>query len=611
MNDLNQFDKVERLQRLSWTKSIYKVKKNNLWGIFYDGKNSLILPIEFDHIEIISENIDNFYLVSRNNLWGLYFLNWSPINNNAINFKGFENKLPIEFDNIRYISDHIFEVKKNNLWGAYHIIHENARNIIKHIIPIEFEQIEYLRHSNNLSVYKVKINNLWGLFELHTYSYSYCGKRYIEKSIYTIPTMFNEINIEGYGYNVKKDNVWGVYSSKGLIVPIENEQIITGYYEYKVKKNNLWGLYFYNNKKPIIPIEYDEIEYISGDIYKVRKNNLWGAYYCRQNNFESKLIIPIKFNAITLATKNLILAQTNNKFDIFHLNGELYIQDVDKIESLNDNIIIKKGESYGVNDIIPVQYDSIKQLGETRFIISKNNKFGFYSEGTIIEPDFDEVIFQETFIIVKRSRFYGLFTLQGNTIVPTLFETICSIEKNLFVVNKDIRYGLIRYFEPYLNSPGTTRMLLPLKYDSIKIKYTEEEFPKPYLIVRENGLYGFTTINGIFFIPPKYEEIKEIKEEDYIWELSDRSYLITQNNKYGIFRRKFEIIPCIFDSIEYDGCEVLCKCNNHIYRYDKYGERVRYNAAFGYLKRTERSGSNIKYYYSPFHEDKNSVDLIY
>ena len=217
---------------------------------------------------------------------------------------------------------------------------------------------------------------------------------------------------------------------------------------------------------------------------------------------------------------------------------------------------------------------------------------------------------------VKKNGFYGLLNDKCHLIIPIQYEEIQFSEINnygttiLYIVCKRNKYGLIKYIVDSKKSSNETIIeIRPFIYDNIQIKHDIRE--KPYLIVRENGLYGLTTINGIFVIPPKYEEIKEIKEEDYIWELSDRSYLITQNNKYGIFRRKFEIIPCIFDSIEYDGCEVLCKCNNHIYRYDKYGERVRYNAAFGYLKRTERSGSNIKYYYSPFHEDKNSVDLIY
>ena len=97
---------------------------------------------------------------------------------------------------------------------------------------------------------------------------------------------FDEISLLNGDYLIKKDKLFGLYSTSGdIIVPCEFNQINFFNGDYLVKKDKHFGLYSISGDI-IIPCEFNQISLFNGN-YLVKKGNKQSLY-----NADGQEILP-------------------------------------------------------------------------------------------------------------------------------------------------------------------------------------------------------------------------------------------------------------------------------------------------------------------------------
>ncbi len=97
---------------------------------------------------------------------------------------------------------------------------------------------------------------------------------------------FDEISLFNGDYLIKKDKLFGLYSTSGdIIVPCEFNQINFFNGDYRVNKGKYFGLYS-TSGDIIIPCEFNQISLFNGN-YLVKKGNKQSLY-----NADGQEILP-------------------------------------------------------------------------------------------------------------------------------------------------------------------------------------------------------------------------------------------------------------------------------------------------------------------------------
>lgn len=161
----------------------------------------------------------------------------------------------------------------------------------------------------------------------------------------------------------------------------------------------LLGVFSYSEveKKCVIPIDFDYIEFNYSNGFNVGKNNLYNIY-----SYIGTLILPIWFNFISVE-KNLITVKKGDLYGLYSLSGILILPTnfVDII--IKGDLIIVKKELFlaGVYSIslskfiIPIKYDNIQILSDyiiasTRIDRYKTEESYYDFSGKFIKSQIEE-----------------------------------------------------------------------------------------------------------------------------------------------------------------------------------------------------------------------------
>lgn len=170
----------------------------------------------------------------------------------------------------------------------------------------------------------------------------------------------------------------------------------------------------------------------------------------------------------------------------------------------------------------------------------------------------------ETFVLVKKDKFYGLQTIEGKPILPTVYDEINPISKHFFKVKKYDSYAVVNdqnqlilpYQKPispkaktdsiihiqtsqvnqYYNANGDTVDLVHIK--DITSKYKTDGFI--YTRNSEN-LWGIIHNEKDTLIPLKY---------DWITQVTSDQFLVKKGPFYGVITKDEIIVP--FDYSKYN-----------------------------------------------------------
>lgn len=260
--------------------------------------------------------------------------------------------------------------------------------------------------------------------------------------------------------------------------------------------------------------------------------------------------------------------------------------DYDKIARLgNGLLLVSKNELFGCinqtgNVIIPLKYKTLTYQNNLLIAVCYDNTDETYKYGVIdfkenqivpFSQQIDEIKIESEIILYKQDWHWGAFTLQGKIICEPIYDHIVYVAHNLIKVGMDgkdyesyndyywedgERYDFTNYNEYSIINWGLVdnngNEILPLEYRAIADKVING-----LVEIRSNKRIGYVDITGRILLEPTYKSISEFVDGYAI--VSKTSYYYDENGRdrersvYGVINSQFkEIIPCVFDSIEYE-----------------------------------------------------------
>ena len=257
-----------------------------------------------------------------------------------------------------------------------------------------------------------------------------------------VPLGYDDIEICGEKFKVLLDEKWGLFCSKKkqLIVNCNYDSIKFGLYSlgiecYIVEKDSKFGVFSVIDDRFIASCEYDEIVIYNDICFKIRQSSKWGLI-----DYYGDITFPIEYDEILLDNK--VKVRKGNLYGLYTYDGYVVIS-----------------EKEGFDD-----FQDVKGFGEDAFIkVFRNGKCGLlYNNGTDyygnspksycyhhcvddygnsrmsygITAQFDEIeVITFDYCLVKQKKIFGVFTKEGNIIVPCEFDEI-TYSNGIFEVRK-------------------------------------------------------------------------------------------------------------------------------------------------------------------------------
>ena len=314
--------------------------KNKKWGII-NTKGDIEVPFVYDAVFFFSEGLA---MVMKDDKWG------------AINTKG-DIIISLEYDDITPVENGLYLVEKNEKVGMI-----NTNGEIE--IPIEYNR-PFMKHSDNIIMiskdekvgYIDKQGNVLIPFEydLCIYNDGYIlacknkkwGMIDINENI-MMPFTFDWMCFFGNGMELLKTETL----SNGTLSFTPESNIV-------VLKDSQYGI-IDRQGNIVVPIEYDEITYISNNLAGIKKGDKWGVV-----NMERNIVLPIEYDEITYISNNLAGIKKGDKWGVVNMEGSF---------------------------VIPIEYDSIQKTKAGKYLKVENNGEIFYYDnfGNIIYQPINE-----------------------------------------------------------------------------------------------------------------------------------------------------------------------------------------------------------------------------
>lgn len=307
---------------------------------------------------------------------------------------------------------------------------------------------------------------------------------------------------------------------------------------------------------------------------------------------QGKLVIYPKYSSLLIQKDGQFLADgiLINAFEqkIAVKNNSVFIMpgDYDKIERLENGILlVSKNELFGcINQIgvviIPLKYRSLTYQNNLLIAVCFDDTDETYKRGVIdfqenqivpFSQQIDEIKIESEIILYKQDWHWGAYTLQGQVICEPIYDHIVYVANNLIKVGLDgkdyesyndyywedgERYDFTNYHEYSIINWGLIdnngNEILPLEYRAIADKVIDG-----LVEIRSNKRIGYVDITGRVLLEPTYKSISEFVDGYAV--VSKTSYYYDEDGRdrersvYGVINSQFkEIIPCVFDSIEYE-----------------------------------------------------------
>ncbi len=400
---------------------------------------------------------------------------------------------------------------------------------------------------------------------------------------------------------------WSIINVDGMpIIDIQSEEIIhLGFSLLAVKNNNKYLIIDFNGQS-ICETSFDVV-FCFGVASSVPPSYSWetpkkvdglkfaivgldGKYGIIDN--QGRLVIHPKYSSLLIQKNGQFLADgiLINAFEqkIVVKDNSVFIMpgDYDKIERLENGILlVSKNELFGcVNQIgtviIPLKYKSLTYHNNLLIAVCYDNTDETYKCGVIdfkenqivpFSQQIDEIKIESEIILYKKDWHWGAYTLQGKIICGPIYYHILYVAHNLIKVGMDgkdyesyndyywedgERYDFTNYNEYSIINWGLVdnngNEILPLEYRAIA-----DNVINGLVEIRSNKRIGYVDITGRVLLEPTYKSISEFVDGYAI--VSKTSYYYDEDGRdrersvYGVINSQFkEIIPCVFDSIEYE-----------------------------------------------------------
>lgn len=287
------------------------------------------------------------------------------------------------------------------------------------------------------------------------------------------------------------------------------------------------------DKKVIIPCEYDDALQFSDGLAAVKKNNKWGFI-----DTKGELVIPCKYYKGSYFVNGVTEVEQFAKKGLINKNGiEIIPLIYDEIISTNDDLVAAKiNGKFGYvdrngNTVIPFTYDSAWEFKEGFAVVQKDEKWGFINKKgqTVVPLKYEFVLpFSEGMAAVKLDNDWGYIDSNGNLVVENKFWQAGSFSEGLACVNFDGKDG-------FIDKQG--QIVIPFKFDFM----FGQRFQNGKCCVKLNNKWGLINKQGDIVLEPELTGMYFIYN-DY--------YYVEKNKKWGIIDGTGKIIiPFVYDNL--------------------------------------------------------------
>lgn len=344
---------------------------------------------------------------------------------------------------------------------------------------------------------------------------------------------------------------------------------------YEYKKASHYGL-IDNNGSIVLPANSDgSITHLKDNLYIYKKLDKYGII-----NDNGTTMLPANFDYINSNYDAPIMMIKNQKMGILNEDDNNNL----KIDTFYDDLERYYDTTYTLSDIENQalkedDYNEEKDTSHTIYYIAElNDKFGLVDNNNkvVVPIIYDEFVFFEHFIKVKKDNKYGLITENNDIIKPPIYDDIASLSDSHgdsigMIFTKGNQQQLTNQFGRVLNDFSDYRFINDKLYGLDNIS-----------VIKKDGKYGlFSLKDKKVIIPPIYEDVFDrIYNNSILAQLDGKKVLIdtsgktliddlsqyaeidrssdsdkikvkTKNDKYGLidYAGKIIIAP-IYDSLE-------------------------------------------------------------
>lgn len=197
-------------------------------------------------------------------------------------------------------------------------------------------------------------------------------------------------------YRVMKNGAVGVAGSKGVLVPVEFQQVwnLADKSYFRVIKNGKTGLY-HVSKGIIIPAEYDQISDFHQNMARVIKDGKIGYF-----GPSGEVVAPCQYQQIWDFNNGTARVLKEGKLGYINQNGQEIIPCIyQQIGTFSNGMarVVRDGKIGYVNqngvEIIPCEYEQIWDFNNGRARMVKNGKIGYLDTNgkEVIPPVYSQI----------------------------------------------------------------------------------------------------------------------------------------------------------------------------------------------------------------------------
>ena len=434
--------------------------------------------------------------------------------------------IPFEYQEVRHLFDDYFAVRQElpeKQWSCGVIKSDGTI-----VVPFDFKKVIKVGH------------------------YFECFKEASSSRVYT-HTLF-DTNGNVFKYSWEKDPI--VYNSNGEMI-YEGAAIESKFDYLIVSKDDKFGVIDHDGNR-IVEIEYEDVIVVSPDRIIVRRNNddswLFGVLDSKSN-----IIIDFIYKYIT--------SKDGAFFDCFK-ESDSSLQDSrshgERYEYRN-----KKQELW-LNSVGKEVYQGKAEvLSEELLACDKDGKKAVfnYNGKRIVNFLYDRIRLLDNYLIVEKDFKVGVLTDSGNVVIDALYGEIEFVHIDDSVSPKYTDYGHQDgevYGKFSKNNPFDTaaekdrlnRQLFQFVKRRGILSYTGISCPREHYSFSDIMILRTDTYAELFSIE---EGIIHNSRFDTIKQLTNLSYIVSKEDKYGVYRRDIHrlIIECEFERIIFEGDHVV------------------------------------------------------
>ncbi|GAB4331421.1 MAG: hypothetical protein OHK0038_06250 [Flammeovirgaceae bacterium] len=344
---------------------------------------------------------------------------------------------------------------------------------------------------------------------------------------------------------VRKNGLYGFLDSSGILaIPlqfVEAENFKNGFSVVKKKDSSFFGVINKKGEWVISPV-VDSIQSLQNQLFFFKDNGEWGV-------FDKEGIEHFKGSTLDyqVLPNGYVLLKSKNKKGLLNQQGKLWMDAIaDSIKFYeNDEIQVFIGnESFWLDsktDSIPTpeHLKNVELGGKFKNGLSPARYKKLWGITDVwgrwhISPRYDSIKHpSEGFTPVKLGKLWGYIDENENIIVQPRYTYVGDFQKL-----KDSYRAIVGANQKFALISENGRWILPLNYEEIK--------PNEHgnWLVKQKGVWGIYTNDGLQGIYPKYDSIKDL----------GNGYVITQKNaKQGFDKiNAYSLVFPKYDAVEYN-----------------------------------------------------------